>query len=107
MLPDSGKVVLKIKRTLTSIKGDVRELTPSTINRYLDRLDEASETMTDVFIAEGRGHETPSETFQMSDPLAILARDLYDARSMLRDEISRRWGPGAPRRLPTHFRRSP
>jgi len=43
MLPDSGKAVLKIKRTLTSIKGDVRELTPSTINRYLDRLDAADQ----------------------------------------------------------------
>lgn len=90
MLPQSERAATKVARTLASLRGDVHEMTASTINHTLDRLDKASSTLTDVFIAEGRGYERPSETFQ-----------LHDARTVLRNEVARRYGPGAPSRLPT------
>ena len=104
MNPDNKQLQSKIQRILMTTKGNVREMTAGEINRSLDRLDKAGSMLTDLFIAEGRGFELPSETLQLSDPMAILYRDLYDARSMLRNEISRRWGPGAPSRLPTGHR---
>ena len=100
MLPQSEKNVAKIVRSLSTIKGNVEEMTAGTINRSLDRLDSASSLLTDVFIAEDRGYELPSETFQLSDPLATLYHQLHDTRALLRNEISRRYGPGAPSRLP-------
>ena len=95
----------KISKTLDSINGDLDRLTASVINTYLDRLDVASATLTDIFIDEGRGLELPSETFRMSDPLALLYQRTSNLRSMLRNEISRRYGPNAPRRLPTRQKR--
>ena len=100
MLPQSEKVVNKIERSLNSLQGNVEEMTAGTINRSLDRLDEAGSLLTDVFIAEDRGYELPSETFQLSDPLATLYQQLHNAHTLLRNEISRRYGPGAPSRLP-------
>ena len=100
MLSQSEKIVSRIEHSLTSLKGNVEEMSASTINRILDRLDKAGSMLTDVFIAEDRGYELPSETFQLSDPLATLYQQLHDARTLLRNEISRRYGPGAPSRLP-------
>ena len=100
MLPQSEKAVRKIERTLSSLNGHVEDMTNGTINRTLDRLDKAGAMLTDVFIDEGRGYEKPSETLRLSDPLAILYRQLWEARTLLHDEISRRYGPGAPSRLP-------
>ena len=101
MLPQSEKAATKVTRTLASLRGDVHEMTASTINHTLDRLDKASGALTDVFIAEGRGYERPSETFELRDPLALLYVQLHDARTILRNEVARRYGPGAPSRLPT------
>ena len=105
MLPQSEKITNKIKRALTSLKGNVEEMTASTINHNLDSLDKAGSMLTDIFIAEDRGYELPSETFQLSDPLATLYQQLHDSRTLLRNEISRRYGPGAPSRLPSGRRR--
>lgn len=93
--------IAKIERTLASLRGDVGELTPSQINRYLDRLDKASSLLTDVFIEVGRGDELFSETMRLNDPLALLCQRIFDNRTMLRNEVSRRYGPNAPSRLPT------
>ena len=101
MLPQSERAATKVARTLASLRGDVHEMTASTINHTLDRLDKASGALTDVFIAEGRGYERPSETFELRDPLALLYVQLHDARTVLRNEVARRYGPGAPSRLPT------
>ena len=101
MLPESEKKLAKIKRSLASVNGDVEKMTASVINHNLDRVDKAGSELTDIFIEEGRGYEKPSETFQLSDPLATLYKQLHDARTLLRNEIDRRYGPGAPSRLPT------
>ena len=101
-----SNTILKIERILASLKVDVavEEMKASEVNRSLDRLDKARSMLTDVFIAEDRGYETPSETFKLSDPLSLLYRRIHDARAVLRYEISRRYGPGAPSRLPTRRR---
>lgn len=84
---------------------DLSTLTPSEINRRLDRLDKLSSKLTDEFIAAGRGHEKPSETFTKTDPLAERSKQVWAEQDVLRREISRRYGPGAPSRLPTRGRR--
>lgn len=81
--------------------GDLSMLTPSEINRRLDRLDKLSSKLTDEFIAAGRGHEKPSETFTKTDPLAERKKRVWEEGDALHREISRRYGPGAPSRLPT------
>lgn len=95
---------MKIDKLIDSIDksvGSIAKMTPGQINKSLDRADQASELLTDVFIEVGRGSETPSETMMGVDPLSRQYQRLVMARSILTDEISRRYGPGAPRRLPT------
>lgn len=91
----------KVEKILASVRGEVEDLTNAQVNRYLDRLDEAGSILCSVFIEVGRGHELPSETMLLDDPLALLCRQVWDNQSMLRSEVARRYGPGAPRRLPT------
>lgn len=85
---------------------DLSTLTPSEINRRLDRLDKASSKVTDEFIAAGRGHELPSETYRMTDPLALKSNRIAAEYAALRNEISRRYGPGAPSRMPARVRKT-
>jgi hypothetical protein len=101
MLPESEKIIKKIARTLASLRGDVEMMTASEINRSLDRLNNAYSSLGTTFITEGRGYEKPSETLQLSDPLANTYRQLCEATDIYNREISRRYGPGAPSRLPT------
>lgn len=89
-----------IEKTLLSLDVNVENLTSGQINRALDRLDKASSKLTDVFIAIGRGDELPSTTFQQKDDVSLIYRRLFDLRSVFRNEVSRRYGPGAPSRLP-------
>lgn len=98
------KDLLGIKKTLASINGNLNEMTAGVINRHLDRLDKCREMLGDIFIAEGRGHELPSETFKLNDPLAIIFQELHDVNTLIRNEVSRRYGPGAPSRLPVRTR---
>lgn len=96
--------ITRIEKILASLSGDVRDLTASQINKYLDRLDVASSLLTDVFIEVGRGAELFSETMKLNDPLALLCQQIFDIRSVLRTEVSLRYGPNAPSRLPTRRR---
>jgi hypothetical protein len=80
---------------------DPATMTAGAINKELDKLDERSSMLTRMMIDAGRGHERPSEYLKMSDPLSSELRSLFGRQSDLRVEISMRYGPGAPRRLPT------
>lgn len=84
---------------------DVATWPASKINAALDRLDKLSSANTDDFINAGRGHERPSEYLRAdrTDPLSRRAQELYSAESAIRYEINRRYGPGAPSRLPRGF----
>ncbi len=73
------------------------------INRELDRLDASDSKLTREFIAAGRGHEKPWDTLKMTDPMAVRLRAAFARRTALRNEIERRYGPGAPHRLPRGF----
>lgn len=75
-------------------------MTAGEINRALDAIERKDSALADEFIAAGRGHERPSEYLRARDPLALRAQALYEQRSRLRHEIDRRYGPGAPSRLP-------
>ena len=99
-----NKDLLKIKKTLVSIDGNLNEMTAGVINRHLDRLDKCSSVLCHIFIAEGRGYELPSETFKLTDPLALVFQELHNVNTLIRNEVSRRYGPGAPTRLPVRTR---
>ncbi len=75
----------------------------SKINAMLDRLDRLSSRNGDAFIAAGRGHERPSDYEDKEDVLSRAAVAIFRARSVLRHEVERRYGPGAPSRLPRGF----
>lgn len=76
------------------------------INKRLDALDRESSAITDEFIATGRGHDRPSERRHKTDPLSLRdAQNAHD-RYVLHAEIARRYGPGAPSRLPTRVART-
>lgn len=79
---------------------DPSTLSVSQINRELDALDKRRSSNTDAFIAAGRGHERPSEYLRQTDALSMEARAIDDRWSTLRAEVERRYGPGAPSRLP-------
>lgn len=80
-------------------------MTAGQINRELDALDARESALLDALIAAGRGHELPSETRKLSDPLALRYAALSDRRWDLRCEVEVRYGPGAPHRLPPRFGR--
>ena len=79
-------------------------MTPGQINKRLDQLDKKSSKLTDALIKAGRGHEGYGDILKKTDPLALHGRYLYSRSIVLRNEIARRYGPGAPRRLPAGFR---
>lgn len=83
---------------------DPADLTPAQINRELDALDRRRSRNTDAFIAAGRGEERQSEYLGKRDPLSREATEIFERQSALRAEIERRYGPGAPSRLPRGFR---
>lgn len=70
------------------------------INRRLDALDVESSKINREFIDAGRGSERPSETRHMTDPLALRAIQNRKDSGVLHAEIAKRYGPGAPSRLP-------
>ena len=84
-------------------KDDVSLLASSKINKELDRLERYSSELTDALIDEGRGNERFSETMAKSDKLALAFRAVHNRLHELRAEVARRYGPGAPARLPRGF----
>ena len=80
---------------------DPGTMTAGEINKELDRLDTHDSALTDQMIADGRGFERPSDYFRKTDPLSLAMRGISDRRVALRVEIESRYGPGAPRRLPS------
>lgn len=94
------------RRGLRGADEDFSTLTPGEINRRLDRLDKLSSKLTREFIDAGRGYEKPSETRTKTDPLAERYKAWSREHDALHAEISRRYGPGAPSRMPTRTRKT-
>jgi hypothetical protein len=82
---------------------DPATMTAGRINREFDALDKQRSNANDALIAAGRGDETFEETCRKTDPASLVFRAIADRQSALRLEIGRRYGPGAPSRLPRGF----
>jgi hypothetical protein len=82
-------------------------MSAAAINHELDKLDALSSKINSEMISAGRGHETWSETMRLSpasaDDLTIAWQTVNARRRDLRDQVERRYGPGAPSRLPKGF----
>ena len=79
------------------------DMTAGEINKALDKLDKRSSANIAKLIEAGRGYELSSETMQLSDPLALEYQAISRERQKYQIEISLRYGPGAPSRLPKGF----
>lgn len=90
-------------RILKVSRKDPAVMTAGEINKELDKLGEQRDRLGQQMIDAGRGHERPSEWLRLNDPLSIELRNNSDRRDKLRNEIARRYGPGAPTRLPKGF----
>lgn len=88
---------------MPKINPAISQMTANQINSKLDKLDKLDSKLTDAMIEAGRGYERPSDWEKMSDPLAKKLQQAYRDRMDLRNEIERRYGPGAPSRLPRGF----
>lgn len=95
------KMAARVRKVLT--RELVESMGAAEINKSLDALDKESSAITDEFIAAGRGSERPWDIVKMTDPLALRYIQNWKDADLLRDEITRRYGPGAPRRLPRGF----
>lgn len=90
---------------------DSADMTPGQINKALDKLDVRSSKNTRAFIDAGRGYERPFDAdgeigyLSKSDPLSREALAIWEKQKSLRNEIARRYGPGAPSRMPLGFKR--
>jgi hypothetical protein len=78
-------------------------MTACQINREFVALDERRSAANDILIAAGRGDETFEETWRGTDSASLAFRAIADRQTALRLEIGRRYGPGAPSRLPRGF----
>ncbi len=93
-------IVSKARAFGLTAKSAIEKMSAGKINSRLDALDQQSSKLMDDFIAAGRATEKPSEYLKKNDPLAERAKKIFSEQNELRDEIARRYGPGAPHRLP-------
>ena len=68
----------------------VADLTRAELERALGKAHALSMALCDEMIAAGRGHERPSETSQLTDPLAQRVNAAAEREQALRDEAARR-----------------
>lgn len=92
------------KQDFADIAKDPATMTAGEINKELDKLSKVSSAINDEFLAAGRGHERPSETRYLEDPLSLRWRETSDRLQALHMEIESRYGPGAPSRMPKGFK---
>lgn len=85
----------------THTREDIAKMSAGKINRALDLLDAAISKNNDALIEAGFGHLTFSETAKLNHEAARECVRLADQRFLFRMEVERRYGPGAPSRLPS------
>jgi hypothetical protein len=73
---------------------NLKEMTPSEINKALDKIDSLRSKCTQALIDAGRGSEKSSEIRTKKDPLSLHFCELEDKYFDLRTEVYRRVGPG-------------
>jgi len=84
-------------------KANPSSMSASAINKELDKLDAQDSQLMTMLIDTGRGYEKRQTTLTKSDPLSLALRSVSNRYGQLRMEIERRYGPGAPHRLPKGF----
>lgn len=96
-----------VKRALKSVANPSRKntetMTGAELNRELDRLDRERIAVVDALIKAGRGDESFSDIAKKSDTLSRRWQAESARRADVRAEITRRYGPDAPSRLPRGF----
>ncbi len=88
-----------------SALSDPATMTPAQINKELDKLGKESSHVNALLISDGRGNERPSEIRTKGDQLSLRWKANTDRMSILHQEIATRYGPNAPYRMPTGFKR--
>lgn len=101
LLPMLTRTSARSLRVLT--REEIAGLGAAVINKALDRLEKESSEINDELIAAGFGHMGLQQISRLDHPVAQKYNQNYAQLSMLRDEIDRRYGPGAPSRLPRGF----
>jgi hypothetical protein len=90
-----------MKRPLT--REQVEALGAAAINRALDSLDKEQSLLLDQLIEAGFGRTRLQEILKMDHPVAQQYAKVTGQINLLRGEVERRYGPGAPSRLPRGF----
>lgn len=75
-------------------------MTAGQINKELDKLDVLDSANTTAMIAAGLGNEKYTQSVYSENPLSRQRVALAERRAALRYEITQRYGPEAPSRLP-------
>jgi hypothetical protein len=84
-------------------KKDPAEMSGAEINKELDRHDARSSELTRELIDAGHGSVRFNDLPATGHPAGREMHDLSARTGRLRSEIARRYGPGAPSRLPKGF----
>ena len=87
-----------MKKVLT--KEEIAGMTAGAINKALDVLDKESSKLNDQLIEAGFGHIGLQQIVKMDHPVARQYAVVSEQQRWLHNEIERRYGPGAPYRLP-------
>jgi hypothetical protein len=76
------------------MKKDPGQMSPSEINRELDRLWKKWINCLNELIFDERAFEPHSEIMGKSDPLSLEYQEIFNRNKMLRNEVLRRYGSG-------------
>ena len=99
---EAKAIVEKAQRARRAAKSPAT-MSATEINKRLDQLDQKSSLLTDQMIEAGRGQERPSDYAKKTDPLSMEINVVANEFADLRAEMSRRYGPNVPSRLPRGF----
>jgi uncharacterized protein involved in exopolysaccharide biosynthesis len=86
--------------TRTRTPEQIARLSAAALNKALDALDAEQSRLLDDLIAAGFGHTSLRTIVLLDHPVAQQYARAQEQIDLLRNEVARRYGPGAPSRLP-------
>ncbi len=90
-----------VRKILT--REQIEGMGAAVINKALDTLDKEQSKLNGALIEAGFGHVMLQEIMRMDHPVAQQYAVVSSQIALLHEEIERRYGPGAPSRLPRGF----
>jgi len=90
-----------VRKTMT--REQIEGMGAAVINKALDTLDKEQSKLNGALIEAGFGHVRLQEIMRMDHPVAQQYAVVSGQIALLHEEIERRYGPGAPSRLPRGF----